>query len=163
MRRSVLAARGMPISMASSKLRSERALSSLTLATECIACSSARETLWEPDAGAWTRTRRAGLGTGGAQGSTAAGHGGLRLDPCATVPLRSPTTQRSALPSHRFHGGLVRSLALVSTIAALLCAAIDANAIPRYTARVRQNCTLCHANPTGGGMRSLYASQFLVP
>jgi hypothetical protein len=36
-------------------------------------------------------------------------------------------------------------------------------AIPRYTARYRQNCTLCHQNPTGGGLRSLYASQFLVP
>jgi hypothetical protein len=52
------------------------------------------------------------------------------------------------------------------TIAAaiLLCLVADAAwAIPRYTARYRQNCTLCHQNPTGGGMRSLYASQFIVP
>lgn len=38
-----------------------------------------------------------------------------------------------------------------------------AHAIPRYTTRYRQNCTLCHQNPTGGGLRSLYASQYLVP
>jgi hypothetical protein len=38
-----------------------------------------------------------------------------------------------------------------------------ADAIPRYSARYGQACTLCHVNPTGGGMRSLYASQFIVP
>ncbi len=38
-----------------------------------------------------------------------------------------------------------------------------AQATPRYAARYRQNCNLCHHNPTGGGMRSLYASQYLVP
>ena len=57
----------------------------------------------------------------------------------------------------------MRPIHIVATIAAFLCVAIDALAVPRYTARVRQNCTLCHDNPTGGGMRSLYASQFLVP
>lgn len=45
----------------------------------------------------------------------------------------------------------------------LLALAPDARAIPRYAARYRQNCTLCHQNPTGGGMRGLYASQFIVP
>ncbi len=38
-----------------------------------------------------------------------------------------------------------------------------ADAIPRYTARYGQACTLCHVNPSGGGMRSLYASQYIVP
>ncbi len=38
-----------------------------------------------------------------------------------------------------------------------------ARAIPRYSARYRQNCNLCHHNPTGGGMRSLYASKYIVP
>lgn len=52
---------------------------------------------------------------------------------------------------------------IAAAIVSLLCAAIEAEAVPRYTARVQQNCTLCHDNPTGGGMRSLYASQFLVP
>lgn len=38
-----------------------------------------------------------------------------------------------------------------------------AHAIPRYSARYEQKCALCHVNPTGGGMRNLYASQYLVP
>jgi hypothetical protein len=52
------------------------------------------------------------------------------------------------------------SLLIVLIVAAL---AQEANAVPRYTARYRQNCTLCHVNPTGGGMRSLYATQYIVP
>lgn len=36
-------------------------------------------------------------------------------------------------------------------------------AVPRYSARYEQKCALCHVNPTGGGMRTLYASQYLVP
>jgi hypothetical protein len=47
--------------------------------------------------------------------------------------------------------------------AVLLGLASEAGAIPRYAARYRQNCTLCHQNPAGGGLRSLYASQFIVP
>jgi hypothetical protein len=38
-----------------------------------------------------------------------------------------------------------------------------ARAIPRYSAQYRQDCTLCHVNPTGGGLRTLYASQYLLP
>jgi hypothetical protein len=33
----------------------------------------------------------------------------------------------------------------------------------RYAARYEQDCHLCHTNPTGGGQRTLYASQFLAP
>ncbi len=53
------------------------------------------------------------------------------------------------------------------TIAVALCAwagAIDtARAVPRYSARYQEKCALCHVNPSGGGMRTLYASQYLVP
>jgi hypothetical protein len=45
----------------------------------------------------------------------------------------------------------------------LLVGATRAAAEPRYTAMYGQSCVLCHVNPTGGGMRSLYASQYLVP
>jgi hypothetical protein len=46
---------------------------------------------------------------------------------------------------------------------AILWIAGSAGAIPRYSARYQQNCSLCHVNPTGGGLRNLYASQYLVP
>jgi hypothetical protein len=38
-----------------------------------------------------------------------------------------------------------------------------ARGLPRYSARYGQTCGLCHVNPTGGGMRTLYASQDIVP
>ena len=44
-----------------------------------------------------------------------------------------------------------------------MLAAMPALALPRYTAQYGQDCKLCHVNPTGGGMRELYASQFIVP
>jgi len=46
---------------------------------------------------------------------------------------------------------------------AVLLPAARVDALPRYTAQYGQSCVLCHANPTGGGMRSLYASQYIVP
>lgn len=51
---------------------------------------------------------------------------------------------------------------LLPFLLAAVCAP-GAQALPRYTAQYRQNCTLCHVNPTGGSMRSLYASQYIVP
>jgi hypothetical protein len=39
----------------------------------------------------------------------------------------------------------------------------EAAATPRYATRCQQNCQLCHDNPTGGGKRSAYAAQLLVP
>lgn len=45
----------------------------------------------------------------------------------------------------------------------LFALAKDARAIPRYSARYQQNCNLCHANPTGGGLRNLYATKFIIP
>jgi hypothetical protein len=41
--------------------------------------------------------------------------------------------------------------------------ASPAGALPRYSARYQQTCALCHVNPSGGGMRTPYASQKLVP
>ena len=55
------------------------------------------------------------------------------------------------------------SRAAIALALALLTAPALLPATPRYAARYRQNCNLCHHNPTGGGMRSLYASQYLVP
>lgn len=62
------------------------------------------------------------------------------------------------MPSRR---ALVAFAACV--VLGVLPAASPSGAVPRYSARYEQNCSLCHVNPTGGGMRSLYASQFLVP
>ena len=44
-----------------------------------------------------------------------------------------------------------------------LVAASAAQALPRYTARYEQKCGLCHVNPSGGGLRTSYATQQLVP
>ena len=41
--------------------------------------------------------------------------------------------------------------------------AFKAYAVPRYSARYEQKCALCHVNPSGGGLRTAYASQQLVP
>jgi hypothetical protein len=51
--------------------------------------------------------------------------------------------------------------ALLVTVSSLV--ATVAHAVPRYSARYEQNCMLCHVNPTGGGMRSEYAVQELIP
>lgn len=48
-------------------------------------------------------------------------------------------------------------------IALVLVAADLAHATPRYSAIVGQDCNLCHINPTGGGLRDPYASQYLLP
>jgi hypothetical protein len=44
-----------------------------------------------------------------------------------------------------------------------LLAATRADALPRYSARYEQKCSLCHVNPSGGGLRNEYASERLVP
>ncbi len=57
-------------------------------------------------------------------------------------------------------------LAIVMTAAALVGGATiapPAEALPRYAARYEQTCGLCHINPTGAGLRTTYASQFIVP
>jgi len=59
-------------------------------------------------------------------------------------------------------GRRVVVLAAFASLAASLGAA-PANALPRYSARYGQSCLLCHENPTGGGMRSAYAAEYLIP
>lgn len=44
-----------------------------------------------------------------------------------------------------------------------LLAATSAFAEPHFTVLFGQSCFLCHANPTGRAMRSLYGSQFFAP
>jgi len=48
-------------------------------------------------------------------------------------------------------------------LAASLLLGSGAQALPRYSARYEQNCALCHVNPSGGGMRSEYATRELIP
>lgn len=47
----------------------------------------------------------------------------------------------------------------------LFCALISVTALarPQYSVIFGQSCFLCHANPTGNGMRELYGSQFFGP
>lgn len=53
------------------------------------------------------------------------------------------------------------TVAVLAATGALI--APPAFALPRYSARYGQSCALCHMNPTGAGMRTLYASQDIVP
>ena len=46
---------------------------------------------------------------------------------------------------------------------ALALLAGPAGATPRYAMKVGQKCSLCHTNPTGGGQRDPYATQYLLP
>ena len=54
------------------------------------------------------------------------------------------------------------AMLIVGSLLLCFCHA-EAQAIPRYSAQYGQKCLLCHNNPTGGGMRSSYASQYIVP
>lgn len=51
---------------------------------------------------------------------------------------------------------------LVGLLVVLVLAG-SAQALPRYAARYGQACILCHDNLSGGGLRTAYATQFLVP
>ena len=55
------------------------------------------------------------------------------------------------------------AVTIISTALATALPALTARAVPRYSARYEQNCMLCHVNPSGGGMRSAYAVQELIP
>lgn len=53
---------------------------------------------------------------------------------------------------------------VTSILILLACVFADeSSALPRYGAIYGQDCRLCHQDPTGGGLRTLYASQFLIP
>lgn len=60
-------------------------------------------------------------------------------------------------------GAAMRRGVLVLLLGLLCVAPEAAQATPRYAAQYQQNCNLCHANPTGGGMRSAYAASYIVP
>jgi len=47
------------------------------------------------------------------------------------------------------------------TLASLVPRSSDA--LPRYSARYQQTCALCHVNPSGGGLRTGYATERLIP
>jgi len=64
-----------------------------------------------------------------------------------------------SLPRPTVRSGLVTLVLAVGG----LSLADPASALPRYSAVYGQDCKLCHVNPTGGGMRTLYASQYIVP
>src|SRR5438094_1233486 len=57
----------------------------------------------------------------------------------------------------------VRTFGLLALAGLSALGALRAGALPRYSARYEQNCSLCHVNPSGGGMRSGYATQQLIP
>ncbi len=54
-------------------------------------------------------------------------------------------------------------LLAAAALAGVAALAPRAEALPRYAARYEQTCALCHVNPSGAGLRTTYASQFLVP
>lgn len=54
-------------------------------------------------------------------------------------------------------------LLLLATAIGNGLAPTEAQALPRYSARYGQTCALCHIDPTGGGQRSEYAVQELIP
>jgi hypothetical protein len=61
------------------------------------------------------------------------------------------------------HSGRTKLTSIVVAAAGLCLAAANAYTIPRYSARYEQDCNLCHMNPTGGGQRTTYATQYIVP
>jgi len=56
----------------------------------------------------------------------------------------------------------MRSLRSIVGAAILLLISSQAFALPRFTAMAEQKCNLCHVNPTGGGMRNSYGSQYFA-
>ena len=48
-------------------------------------------------------------------------------------------------------------LALLIALSGLLVLPSVACALPRFAARVGASCSLCHVDPSGGGMRTDYA------
>src|SRR5213075_1381396 len=91
------------------------------------------------------------------------------LDPRRGAQQLMPTRPRLShpIPTRVPHGrpasGRLRAAIALAIVACALLPAFTARALPRYSARYEQNCMLCHVNPSGGGMRSAYAVQELVP
>ncbi len=58
----------------------------------------------------------------------------------------------------------VRLVGLLALLAGSIAVSVrPAQALPKYAASYGQSCTLCHENPSGGGLRNLYATQYLIP
>jgi hypothetical protein len=67
-----------------------------------------------------------------------------------------------ALHEYRRRPARFAARALPAAVAMAIIPGLAA-AVPRFSARYEQKCALCHVNPSGGGLRTLYASQYLVP
>lgn len=79
-------------------------------------------------------------------------------------PLRKMRVDLRRSSALEPEASLVNSRPLRLTLVAVaFFVACPAFATPRLSSIVGQNCNLCHLNPTGGGLRSLYASQYLLP
>jgi len=57
----------------------------------------------------------------------------------------------------------IRMHAALCALAFSFSLASVATALPRYSALYGQDCTLCHVNPTGAGLRGAYATRYLIP
>ncbi len=57
----------------------------------------------------------------------------------------------------------LRSGALLMVLLLAASLATPAMALPRYAARYGQSCQTCHVDPTGAGLRNLYASSLILP
>ena len=77
--------------------------------------------------------------------------------------MRSRSSGKPRLGPRAVSGAQRRSVGVAVVLLVLWTAADDAMALPRYTARYGQDCRLCHVNPTGGGLRNAYATQYLIP
>jgi hypothetical protein len=58
---------------------------------------------------------------------------------------------------------IIKATVATTILTVTLLTATAATALPRYSAQYGQRCSLCHVEPTGGGLRTLYASMALVP
>jgi len=85
------------------------------------------------------------------------------LDAPPKSPVASAARDPGTKPGGRARRGRDRVRRSFGFAVVVLLLASHADAIPRYAARYRQSCNLCHHDPSGGGLRSLYASQFIVP
>jgi hypothetical protein len=64
---------------------------------------------------------------------------------------------------HRVMSPMVRYFGPWFCVLALALSATQAGALPRYSAEYGQRCALCHFEPTGGGLRTTYATMALIP